>query len=226
VSDAASSPPPSVGGAEEPIELAPEPFALTGSAVDAGSPSSSARAPVRRIVLTGLVVVAAAAVAVLGYASWQMLSQKDATLTPPAHLGGLRIDETQDGKDTADYLRTALAAEIDLDNAVGAVYTDGSDNDVLFFGGTGLIWSPGKDLDSAFGMISDDRGAVTNLHDEPAGKLGGTMQCGTTKTDAGAIPVCGWADHGALAVAMFPNRTEQDSAKLLLQLRDAAQSRH
>ncbi len=163
---------------------------------------------------------------VLGYASWQILTQKDATLTAPAQLGSLRRDDSQDGKDTADYLRTALVAEIDLKKPVGAVYTDGTDHDVLFFGGTGLIWSPGKELDAAFGMISDDQGAVTNVHDVSAGRLGGTMQCGTTKTDDGTIPVCGWADHGSLALAMFPNRAEPESAELLLQLRDAAQSRH
>jgi hypothetical protein len=210
----------------EPIELASTPFSLTGSPEAAEDDEPGPRSPVRRVLLIALLVIAVAGAAVLGYSAWQIFSQKDATLTAPPQLNGLHMDTTQDGKDTADYLQTALAAEIDLDKPVGAVYTDGSDRDVLFFGGTGLIWSPGKDLASAFAMISDDQGAVTNRHDVPAGKLGGTMQCGTTKTDAGSIPVCGWADHGALAVAMFPNRTEQDAAKLILQLRDATQTRH
>jgi hypothetical protein len=212
--------------AGQPIELSPEPFSLTETPTASPDEPPTPKSTIRRLALTGLLVVAIAGAAVLGYASWQVLTQKDATLTTPAQLGGLRRDDSQDGKDTADYLRTALVAEIDLEKPVGAVYTDGTDHDVLFFGGTGLIWSPGKDLDAAFAMISDDQGAVTNLHDVPAGKLGGTMQCGTTKTDDGAIPVCGWADHGALAVAMFPNRTEPESAELLLNLRDAAQSRH
>ena len=211
--------------AGQPIELSSEPLSLTESSTAADEPPAR-RSPIRRVVLTGLLVVALAGAAVLGYGSWQVLTQKNTTLTAPAQLGGLRLDDTQDGRDTADYLRTALAAEIDLNKPVGTVYTDGTDHDVLFFGGTGVIWSPGKDLDAAFGLISDDQGAVTNRHDVPAGRLGGTMQCGTTKTDGGNIPVCGWADHGALAVAMFPNRAEPESAKLLLQLRDAAQSRH
>jgi hypothetical protein len=223
--DRGPSTPPDSAESDQPIELAPEPFSLTGTPGADATPAPT-RSPVRRVLLTGLLVVAAAGVAVLGYSSWQIISQKDATLTAPAQLGTLHLDTSQDGKDTADYLQTALAAEIDLDKPVGAVYTEGTDRDVLFFGGTGLIWSPGKDLNQAFDMISDDQGAVTNLHDVPAGKLGGTMQCGTTKTDAGPIPVCGWADHGALAVAMFPNRTEAVSAALLVQLRNAAESRH
>jgi hypothetical protein len=176
--------------------------------------------------LTSILAVGLAGVAVLGWAGWQITSQKNAVLTAPAQVAGLHRDDSQSGRDTADYLQTALSAEVDLDNAVGAVYTDGSNHDVLFFGGTTLIWSPGSDLKAAFGLVSDDQGAVTNLHDVPAGRYGGTMKCGTTQTTDGAMPVCGWADHGSLALAMFPNRTEPDSAKLLLEIRDATQKRN
>jgi hypothetical protein len=178
------------------------------------------------IVLSSLLAAGLAGAAVLGWATWQISSQKDATVTTPAQVGGLRLDDSQGGRDTADYLQSALSAEIDFDQAVGGVYTDSAGHDVLFFGGTTLIWSPGSDLEKAFGLISDDQGAVTGVHDVPAGKYGGTMKCGTTETADGAMPVCGWADHGSLALAMFPARTEPESAKLLLQIRDAAQVRN
>jgi hypothetical protein len=180
----------------------------------------------RRIVLTSVLAVGLIAIAVLGWAGWQISSQKNATMTTPTRIAGLHLDDSQSGRDTADYLQNALSAEVDLDKAVGAVYTDSSHHDVLFFGGTTLIWSPGSDLKTAFGLISDDQGAVTNLHDVPAGRYGGTMRCGTTQTADGAMPVCGWADHGSLALAMFPNRTETESANLLLQIRDATQKRN
>jgi hypothetical protein len=210
-------------GRPEPIDLAPEPFSLTGP--DEPDDEAAPRSRLRRVVLNALLLIGVAGLGVLGWAGWQISAQKDATVTVPAQIAGLRLDDSQDGRDTADYLQTALTAEVDLDNAVGAVYTDGSKDDVLFFGGTALIWSPGSDLDTAFGLISDDQGAVTGVHDVPAGKFGGTMRCGTTKTSEGQMPVCGWADHGSLALAMFPNRTEQASAALLLQIRDAAQRR-
>ena len=178
------------------------------------------------IVLGSLLAVGLAGAAVLGWMGWQISSQKDATVTTPAEVSGLRLDDSPGGRDTADYLQSALSAEIDLDHAVGAVYTDGAGHDVLFFGGTTLIWSPGSDLDKAFGLISDDQGAVTGVHDVPAGKYGGTMRCGTTATADGTMPVCGWADHGSLALAMFPARSEAESAKLLLQIRNAAQARN
>jgi hypothetical protein len=39
------------------------------------------------------------------------------------------------------------------------------------------------------------------------------------------MTVCGWADHGSLAVAMFPGRGIDESAGLLRKMRDAMQRR-
>lgn len=207
-----------------PVEIAAEPFPLTEPA-DEAKPEKAPRSRTRTIVLSSLLAVALTGASVLGYAGWQVASQKDATLTVPAKVGGLSIDSSDDGRDTAEYLQTALSAEVQLDRAVGAVFSDGSGNDVLFFGGTTLFWAPENDLVTAFELISDEQGAVAGLHDVPAGELGGTMKCGTTKADGADMPVCGWADHGSLALAMFPGRTVGDSAKLLSDIRSAAQTR-
>lgn len=183
------------------------------------------RQPIRRILVTALLVIAVAGGAALAWVGWQITSQKDARLATPETIGSLRLDLSEDGKATADYLQTALSAEIDLDKAVGAVYLDGTGKNVLFLGGTSLIWTPENDLDAAFGLVADNEGAVTGLHAVSAGPLGGTMKCGTTKSDDGDLAVCGWADHGSLALAMFTNRSEPDSAALLREIRQATQSR-
>jgi hypothetical protein len=229
-SPAASSPLPAETG-PQPFEINDRPFSLTGldqDETDQGGDENDARRPrskVRRIVLLSLLAVGLAGAAALLYAGWQISSQKDATLTAPARIGSLTLDDSEDGKSTADYLQTALAAEVNLDKTVGAVYTDAAKNNVLFLGGTGLIWSPEKDLDTTFSLISDNQGAVTDLHKVDAGALGGTMKCGTTKSDDGDLAVCGWADHGSVALAMFPGHSAKESAALLLQIRDAAQKR-
>jgi hypothetical protein len=205
------------------IEVGDSPFPLSGDEVRAEPPP---RSRIRTIVLGALLAVGLTGASVLAWTGWQIASQKDATLSTPSAVAGLTLDTSADGASTAEYLRTALAAEVDLDAAVGAVYKGGAaTQDVLFFGGTAVIWTPGDDLDSAFGLISDNQGAVTNLREVPAGKLGGTMKCGTTKTDDGPMAVCGWADHGSLALAMFPNRPAPDAAKLMVQIRDATQRR-
>ena len=55
-------------------------------------------------------------------ASWHFLSQDKITLKPPATVAGLRVDDSDNAQQTADYLRTAVAAKIRLDHSVGAVY--------------------------------------------------------------------------------------------------------
>ena len=194
---------------EEPPEDAPRP-----------------RRRLRLIILSALLLIAVAGAAVLGFTAWRISSQNDATLATPATIGSLTLDESENAKSTAEYLQTAVAAEIDLDESVGAVYQDAGDKNVLFFGGTALFWTPESQLDKAFDLIADNEGAVTDLHKVDAGSLGGTMKCGTTKTDSGDLTVCGWADHGSLALAMFNNRTEQEAAPLLRQIRDATQTRN
>ncbi|MFI7545004.1 hypothetical protein [Actinoplanes sp. NPDC049599] len=208
-----------------PVEIADDPFPLTES-TDQEPTQRAPRSRTRTIVLSSLLAVGLAGASVLGYVGWRISSQKDATLTVPATVAGLSVDTSEEGRSTADYLLTALSADVDLDRAVGAVFSDGSGNDVLFFGGTTLFWTPEDDLKTAFGLVSDDQGAVTGLHDVPAGEFGGTMKCGTTKADGADMPVCGWADHGSLALAMFPGRTVDDSAKLLAEIRSAAQTRN
>jgi hypothetical protein len=183
------------------------------------------RKRLRLILLSVLLVVALIGAGVLAVAAWQIVSQKDAKLSTPTQIGSLRLDESEDGKSTADYLQTALSAEVDLDKAVGAVYTEPAGKNVLFFGGTTLFWTPEKDLDTAFSLISDNQGAVVGLHEVPAGQLGGIMKCGTTKSDDGDLSVCGWADHGSLALAMFPTMPESSAAGLMRQIRDAVESR-
>jgi len=185
------------------------------------------RPPLRRILLTGLLVVAVIGAGVLAYEAYQILTQKDAKLATPPQIGTLTLDTSEDAKSTADYLQTAVAAEITMDKTVGAVYTDsaGAGKDILLFGGTTLFWTPENDLNTAFNMIDDNEGAVTNLHDVPAGPFGGTMKCGTTKTDSGPLTVCGWSDHGSLALAMFNNRSESEAATVMLQIRKATETR-
>ena len=43
----------------------------------------------------------------------------------------------------------------------------------------------------------------------PAGRYGGVMKCGKTSGDGGDFAVCGWADHGSVAMAMFANRARR-----------------
>jgi hypothetical protein len=94
----------------------------------------------------------------------------------------------------------------------------------MFFGGTGMLLAPDKDLADVFQLLDDQDGAVKDLHSVPPGKLGGEMKCGTSTGDGGDMTVCGWADHGSIALALFPGRSIDDAAALLAQMRDGIQT--
>jgi hypothetical protein len=156
-----------------------------------------------------------------------VLSAPHTTLTVPDTVAGLRRDTNADAAQTAEYLRDAIAANASLGGAVGAVYTDPSSQDrsVLFFGGTGSIDSPGTRLDAAFTLLDDQSGSVSGIREVAAGSLGGVLKCGTSNGDGAPIAVCGWADDGSLAVALFPGRSLDQAAELMRQLRSAMEHR-
>lgn len=181
----------------------------------------------RRVLLGALIAAALAGAATLGTTGWRIYDQKDAKLSTPDQLVGFRRDDSERALATADYLRTALAAAVSVDRVVGAVYQDPTDprRSVLYFGGTKLLWSPQRELDTVLGVVAGEAGKITGQHDVPPGDLDGVMKCGSTTTAEGDIAVCGWADHGSIGVAMFPDRKPDESAPLLRQFRETTQTR-
>ncbi|HEY3007847.1 MAG TPA: hypothetical protein VGJ63_07240 [Micromonosporaceae bacterium] len=212
---------------DEPVrEQVPAPI---GVADDVPALEPAPRSRVRMVVLAALLVVGLVGAAILGTAGWRVVREKDARLSTPEEVAGMRRDRTTQAQETAEYLRAALAAGVNLDSSVGAVYEDPAarDRSVLFFGGTGLLLSPGRKLDTVFRLLADENGGVAGIREVPAGRLGGVMRCGRTATpdDGGDMAVCGWADHGSVAAALFENRSTDDSARLLRSIRAAVQTR-
>jgi len=230
---------PSVDAA--PIELTSEPVVLDqaaprdGGPTDSSAPSGSedrSTAPRwsrRRTIVLGA-ILALALVAGVGFGSvgWRILQEKDATLSIPPEIAGLRQDTSMRARETADYLRIGFTADIvDTDESIGVVYADPNapDRSVLLFGGTGLVWQPERDLDRLFDLVSEGEGTIGDLRTVDAGPLGGVMKCGTSRGDGGDIAICGWADHGSVVMAMFPGRDLGEAAALLRTIRAAIQQR-
>jgi hypothetical protein len=222
---------PSAVAAETPFELSAtadgdSAFSLTGRDESEEPAAAPTRNTVRTVVLSSLLVVALAGAGTLAWFGWQVNSQRQTTLSTPAKIGVLTLDDSEQATSTADYLQAALNAEIPMDKAVGAVYSGADEKSVLFFGGTTLLWSPESDLDSAFNLVNDDQSTVTEVKEVDAGEFGGTMKCGVARSQTdGDMTVCGWADHGSLALAMFPNRPEPEAAPLMREIRAATQTR-
>jgi hypothetical protein len=211
---------PVLGSADEEDVSPPAP--------DAAAPGGRRLPRTRWIVLGVAGVVLLVATAVLGPLAWRVLTRDSVSLSTPTSLAGLSMDNSDNANQTADYLRTAVAAKITLDTSVGAVYRDpaSADRDVLFFGGTAFILTPERQLDQALGLLNDDSGTVTGLHAVDPGPLGGSMKCGTTPGDNGStMAVCGWADNASLAIALFPGRGVDQAADLLRRMRSGIEHR-
>jgi hypothetical protein len=227
------------GGATQPDEYAePVDIALGPVPGDSASPGPEApdvpdsasgerRWTRRRIVLGSLLVAGLAGVVVLAAAGIPILREKDASLATPEQAAGLVRDDTAAAVEAAEDLRTALAARVELDATAGAVYNDPADpnRSVLFYGGTNLLFSPEKELEGLFEMLGDQRASVKGAREVPAGDLGGTMKCGSIAAAEGNMAVCGWADHGSVAAALFLGRSVEESAPLMRQLREQVQTR-
>ncbi len=208
--------------AADSLEREPDDGALDEAEPGDRAAAATARTPRTRWLLIGalavtLVLVAAALI------SWRLLSGQGTTLSTPDTVAGMHRAVDADTNQTTDYLRDALAADASLGGAVGAVYSDpaNADRRVLLFGGTGSISSPSTKLDSAFSLLNDQTGDVTGIHEVTPGPLGGVVKCGTSNGDGAPISVCGWADNSSLALARFPDRSMDEAAGLMLQLRAA-----
>ncbi|BCJ60742.1 hypothetical protein [Micromonospora endophytica] len=210
-----------------PVDLTDEPIRLSNRDPEEATDRHSVRARRRRIAVALLAVLALAGAGALGAFGWRVAQQKDARITMPDEVAGLRLDASERAASTADYLRSGLAADIELDSSFGTVYQDPGDErrSVLIFGGTTLLWQPERDLVSLFRLMADEAGAVTGLRDMPAGRLGGVLKCGSTSGEGGDFAVCGWADHGSVVLAMFPFRSVDEAAGLLRQIRESVQTR-
>lgn len=176
-----------------------------------------------------LVVLIAVAALVIAY----LVKPKPGTVAAPTHVAGLTLDRQSKASDTAEYLRSAVAAGMNLDSSVGAVYSDGSgdSHSVIFVGGTTTAGSSAARLKSLFGLLDDGTDGVANLTHEQAGQLGGLVDCATTTdsniadaTTPDAMAACGWADGNTVGLALFPNRSVSDAVALFGQMRSAVET--
>ncbi|GAA0734220.1 hypothetical protein Drose_32220 [Dactylosporangium roseum] len=187
----------------------------------------ASRLPIKRIAIICAAVAAAALLvsgAVYGPAAVRVLQQSDTKVQSPDRVGAFTLDQSDDAKSTAEYIRDAIATGVNLDQTVGLIYKDQA-NSVILVAGTARIWKPETSLKSAFDVMSDNSGGVSDIRDMDAGDLGGLMRCGVTKTQDEGLPVCGWADNGSVGIALLPGRQLPDAHKATLELRNAIEHR-
>lgn len=194
------------------------------------SATRSRRPAALKIAMAVLGAVAIALAITTGPAIVRIFKQKDATLHMPDQVSDLKRDDSPLAKEHASDLVAILQAQIsDLKSSVGAVYEGPSgdaSHSIMIFGGTTLLWNPERELDTVLAFISESgEDSLKELAAVEPGPLAGVMKCGTTQMDDSPMAICGWADHGSIAVALFPGRSTSDAANLMRSLRSAAEKR-
>jgi hypothetical protein len=206
----------------------PEPDLFQLNEPEPPPPPKRSRAMMIAMAVLGVAVIAVGAAT--GPLAVRILRQKDATLTMPETVANLKRDDSPVAKEHASDLVAILRAQIDdLDSSVGAVYEEPSGDhahSVMIFGGTTLLWNPERELNTVLKFIDESgEDSLEGLANVDPGELGGVMKCGSTQMDNASMAICGWADHGSIAVALFPGRSTSDAAALMRTLRAATLKR-
>ncbi len=215
------------------VEVSPaSPIDILNQPSELDEPHSSTHTAKRTRPLTIVTVVLLAAAIAAGIAIGptilRVAQQRNATLAMPESVAEFKRDDSDGAKEAATDLVTALRAEIALDDSAGAVYSDPTNDpgkSILLFGGTTLLLSPERELDAVLRLTEDAGDKIRDLQSVDPGPLGGIMKCGATGIETSPMAVCGWADHGSIALALFPERSPADAAFLMRTLRSATLSR-
>ena len=103
--------------------------------VETGEQSRTIRR-VRNAILLGLALVLVIAGVLYGPTTWRVLQQRNTTIRTPDQVAGLNLDKSDGAKETAEYVRDAVATSTKLGKSVGAVYLDPSSDSrtVIFVG--------------------------------------------------------------------------------------------
>jgi hypothetical protein len=195
-----------------------------------GTPRPAGDRPRRRRwpwVLATLAVLLAACCACCVSWFWPYASQHPASVALPPQAAGLVRLNDRASLDATRQLEVRVRAQHWLaEDVFAAVYAEPrtGQRPVTIFGTTLFLLDPKGSLKAGFDGLTDEL-HLTHVRDVPAGPAGGYQRCAAGRRpgrDGGeeAVAVCGWADHGSIAIGVFSGRTVEQSAGLLRQLRE------
>jgi hypothetical protein len=180
------------------------------------------------IALPLVAVLLAAGTAVFLKFVLPVIEEGDATITTPDTVAGLARTTRPTLQSTADQLNGQLRASMDdVTSSVAAFYDDPADPSkiVLLYGVTGPVTSPERSLNATLDQLTGGGGIYVQMHPVDPGPLGGVAKCGAGDSSGGPLSVCGWSDHGSIAVVIFYNRDVESSTALFGRIRSEVLSR-
>jgi hypothetical protein len=152
------------------------------------------------------------------------VDQYPASIAAEADVPGLARSKDDARQKTADSLLGKVESEQWDEASYSVLYTDSRSRGTTLLATTRFIVDPEKDLTARFADLTGEL-KITGDAEVDAGPLGGYKRCGTGSLNGRGVAVCGWADHGSLAVAVFGNRSVDESSALLDTIREAVLKR-
>jgi hypothetical protein len=224
-----------VSGPPSRIAAAAASLSLPGAADRTRSPaaarSDSANAPWR---LKGMIAFIAIVVLTLtlglaGYL-WALpvYDETHSTLVTQDNLIGLQKVTDPSVAKRLDFLPAGLR-DLGIANPLTVAYraSDDPGHLVVFTGAAQPVWfGVGNHLDKLFTRLATDPSVlIAQVAAADPGPPGGVGKCGEARNSATPGAICGWQDHGTIALLYFGDRTPQEGAVLMRAIRPALQHR-
>jgi len=152
--------------------------------------------------------------------------QYPASVNVDAGVAGLAKLGDAGSKKTAEQLQTSLTSDHLDESGFTVAYQDTNDGKakILVFGVTRLVVDPSRDLEASLGKLGA-KIPVQNVREVEPGVLGGEQRCAASRLDGRAATVCGWADHGVIAIGIFAGKDLDEASRSMQSIRAAIVTR-
>ncbi|MEV6930325.1 hypothetical protein AB0M46_38390 [Dactylosporangium sp. NPDC051485] len=152
--------------------------------------------------------------------------QYPASVNVDAGVAGLTKVDDAAARKTAEQLQASLTSGHLDESGFTVAYQDTTDGraKILVFGATRFITNPARDLDASLRKLGT-KIQVQRIREVDPGLLGGEQRCAASRLDGRAATVCGWADHGVIAIAVFAGKSVEAASTSMQSIRAAIVTR-
>ncbi|GIJ49705.1 hypothetical protein Val02_65910 [Virgisporangium aliadipatigenens] len=184
-------------------------------------PRRRSRFPFKTVTFLALTVACCGGI--IGWAR-PFVDEYPASISAGAAVPGLTPTTDAARRKAAEELAGVIEADQLDEKSFPLIWNDNNKRAVTVAATTRFVQNPGKDLDARFGELTErlKLGAPTKVDPGP---LAGQMRCAAGSSGGRDAAVCGWADHGSLAVGVFPGRSTNEAAELLRTIRSSVLQR-
>ncbi|GAA2625591.1 hypothetical protein GCM10010399_66310 [Dactylosporangium fulvum] len=146
--------------------------------------------------------------------------QYPASVDTAATVPGLTRTDDAAAKKTAEQLRTSLTSDHLDESGFTVTYQDAANRQqrVIVFGATRFITDPARDLDASIRKLGT-KIQISDVRKVDPGVFGGEQRCAASRMDGRSAAVCGWSDHGVIAIAVFTGKSVDQAAATTRNLR-------